>query len=128
MQGVRNSHLGSASWITNHHGDAVQHIQYLPYGEPYVDKRTSGYSERFRFTGKERDEETGYGYFGARYMDHDLMTMWLSVDPMADKYPNISPYAYCAWNPVKLVDPDGRDFDPTMENMLAKLKNIVIIE
>ena len=61
------------------------------------------------FTGKERDEETGYGYFGARYMDHELMTMWLSVDPMADKYPNISPYAYCAWNPVKLVDPDGRE-------------------
>ena len=55
------------------------------------------------FTGKERDEETGYGYFGARYMDHELMTMWLSVDPMADKYPSISPYAYCAWNPVKLV-------------------------
>ena len=39
----------------------------------------------FTFTGKERDEETGYGYFGARYMDHELMTMWLSVDPMADK-------------------------------------------
>ena len=35
--------------------------------------------------------------------------MWLSVDPMADKYPGVSPYAYCAWNPVKLVDPDGRD-------------------
>lgn len=61
------------------------------------------------FTGKERDEETGYGYFGARYMDHELMTMWLSVDPMADKYPSISPYAYCNWNPVKLVDPDGRE-------------------
>ncbi len=63
------------------------------------------------FTGKERDEETGYGYFGARYMDHELMTMWLSVDPMADKYPSISPYAYCAWNPVKLIDPDGREID-----------------
>ena len=64
----------------------------------------------FVFTGKEKDEETGYGYFGARYMDHELMTMWLSVDPLADKYPNISPYAYCAWNPVKLVDPDGNDW------------------
>ena len=31
------------------------------------------------------------------------------MDPMADKYPSLSPYAYCAWNPVKLVDPDGRD-------------------
>ena len=65
----------------------------------------------FVFTGKERDEETGYGYFGARYMDHELTTTWLSVDPMADKYPSISPYAYCAWNPVKLVDPDGRIID-----------------
>ena len=61
------------------------------------------------FTGKERDEETGFGYFGARYMDHELMTMWLSVDPLADKYPNISPYAYCAWNPIKFVDPDGEE-------------------
>ena len=61
------------------------------------------------FTGKEKDEETGYGYFGARYMDHELTSMWLSVDPMSDKYPSISPYAYCAWNPVKLIDPDGLD-------------------
>jgi hypothetical protein len=42
-------------------------------------------------------------------MDHELMTMWLSVDPMSDKYPSISPYIYCAWNPVKLVDPDGNE-------------------
>ena len=100
-------HLGSASWITDASGAAVQHLQYLPFGERFVDQRTSGYCERFTFTGKERDKETGFGYFGARYMDHELMTMWLSVDPMADKYPSISPYAYCAWNPVKLVDPDG---------------------
>ena len=60
-------------------------------------------------TGKEKDPETGYSYFGARYLEHDLMTGWLSVDPMADKYPSISPYAYCAWNPVKLVDPEGEE-------------------
>ncbi len=73
---------------------------------------TQSISEKFTrcsSTGKERDEETGYGYFGARYLDHGLMTMWLSVDPMADKSPSISPYAYCAWNPVKLVDPDGME-------------------
>jgi RHS repeat-associated protein len=62
---------------------------------------------RFHFTGKELDAETGYSYFGARYLDHTLTTTWMSVDPMADKYPSISPYAYCAWNPVKLVDPEG---------------------
>jgi len=61
----------------------------------------------FTSTGKEKDPETGYSYFGARYLDHELMTAWLSVDPMADKYPSISPYAYCAWNPLKLVDPNG---------------------
>ena len=75
----------------------------------------SEYVASSAFTGKERDEETGYGYFGARYMDHELMTMWLSVDPMADKYPNLSPYAYCAWNPVKLVDPDGREINPVYD-------------
>ena len=61
------------------------------------------------FTGKELDEETGYGYFGARYMDYELMTGWLSVDPMSDKYPSLSPYNYCAWNSIKLVDPDGEE-------------------
>ena len=60
-------------------------------------------------TGKERDSETGLSYFGARYYDSDILTSWLSVDPMADKYPNMSPYAYCGWNPVRLVDPDGRE-------------------
>ena len=53
--------------------------------------------------------ETGFSYFGARYYDSDLMTSWLSVDPMADKYPGLSPCNYCAWNPVKLVDPDGEE-------------------
>ena len=62
------------------------------------------------FTGKERDSETGFSYFGARYYDSDLMTGWLSVDPLADKYPSLSPYAYCGWNPIKLVDPADYGF------------------
>ena len=36
-------------------------------------------------------------------------SIWLSVDPLADKYPGISPYAYCNWNPINYVEPDGRD-------------------
>ena len=70
------------------------------------------------FTGKERDSETGFSYFGARYYDSDLMTGWLSVDPMADKYPSLSPYAYCGWNPIRLVDPDGEAFrDPPISRI-----------
>jgi RHS repeat-associated protein len=61
----------------------------------------------FVFTGKERDEETGYGYFGARYMDHSLLTSFISVDRYASKYPFISPYVYCTWNPIRLIDPTG---------------------
>ena len=59
------------------------------------------------FTGKERDRETGFSYFGARYYDNDLGGLFLSVDPMADKYASISPYAYCAWNsknPSSIID------------------------
>ena len=61
------------------------------------------------FNGKEKDYESGFHYYGARYYWCEVLTGWLSVDPMADKYPNISPYAYCAWNPIKLVDPDGNE-------------------
>ena len=61
---------------------------------------------------EERDHETGFSYFGTRYYDHDLSALWLSVDPMADKHPGISPYAYCAWNPVRLEDPDGKEINP----------------
>ena len=60
-------------------------------------------------TGKERDSETGFSYFGARYYDSDILTGWLSVDPLADKYPSLSPYAYCGWNPINTTDPNGTD-------------------
>ena len=80
-----------------------------PFGEPFVNLHTAGYLERFTFTGKEKDEETGFSYFGARYYDSDLSGLFLSVDPMADKYPSLSPYAHCAWNPLKLIDPDGEE-------------------
>ena len=73
------------------------------------------------FTGKEKDPETGYCYFGARYYDSDLSGLFLSVDPMSDKYPSLSPYAYCAWNPVKLVDPDGKEVYVVFNRKLHKL-------
>ena len=44
----------------------------------------------------------------------------MSVDPLADKYPGISPYAYCAWNPIKYVDPDGRKIVVQGRNIIEK--------
>ena len=61
------------------------------------------------FNGKEKDWESGFLYYGARYYWSEILTGWLGVDPMMDKYPSLSPYAYCAWNPVRLVDPDGME-------------------
>ena len=64
----------------------------------------------YTFSAKERDSETGLSYFGSRYYSSDL-SIWLSVDPMSDKYASLSPYTYCANNPVKLVDPNGEDYE-----------------
>ena len=62
----------------------------------------------YTFSAKEKDVETGLSYFGSRYYSSDL-SIWLSVDPMSAKYPSLSPYTYCADNPVKLVDPNGEE-------------------
>ena len=107
-----SDHLGSASWITNKTGTPVQHLQYMPYGEPLVNERTGSYEERFTFTGKERDSETGFSYFGARYYDSDLMTGWLSVDYKAD-------------NLVKLVDTDGEKLRYTTGTSLGFKKKFI---
>ena len=107
-------HLGSSSWITDSAGAAVQHLHYLPWGEDFVDQRTGSFSSMYTFSAKEKDAETGYSYFGSRYYSSDL-SIWLSVDPMADKYPSLSPYTYCADNPVKLVDPNGDEVDDNFD-------------
>ena len=77
----------------------------------------------YTFSAKEKDPETGLSYFGSRYYSSDL-SIWLSVDPMAGEYPPLSPYVYCADNPVKLVDPDGEylevaDNDDTHNDLLS---------
>ena len=66
------------------------------------------FADNYTFSAKEKDSETGLSYFGSRYYSSDL-SIWLSVDPMSDKYPSLSPYTYCANNPVKLVDPNGEE-------------------
>lgn len=75
---------------------------------------------KYSFNAKELDEETGMYYFEARYYRAPTFT---SRDPLFEKYPSISPYAYCANNPVKYVDPDGRDWYET-ENSETKQKEI----
>ncbi|MBQ0157183.1 MAG: RHS repeat-associated core domain-containing protein, partial [Bacteroidales bacterium] len=102
---------------TDADGNIAQHIEYIPYGEVFVEERNSKFSTNYLFNAKELDNETGLYYYGARYLD-PTGAMWLSVDPMWEKYAGMSPYNYCAGNPVKMVDPDGRDIVFFEENGL----------
>jgi len=84
-----SDHLGSSSVITYQAGNIVQHIEYIPFGEVFIEERASASSWRtpYLFNAKELDEETGLYYYGARYYDSRL-GVWISVDPLAEKYPN----------------------------------------
>ena len=85
----------------------------------------------YTFSAKEKDVETGLSYFGSRHYSSDL-SVWLSVDPMSDKYPSLSPYVYCANNPVKVVDPDGEEnmyaFHYAQRYLLNKVGSVKDIE
>ena len=85
----------------------------------------------YTFSAKEKDSETGLSYFGSRYYSSDL-SVWLSVDPMSDKYPSLSPYTYCVDNPVKVVDPNGEEnmyaFHYAQRYLLNKVGSVKDIE
>lgn len=95
-------HLGSTSYVTDADGNIAQHIEYIPYGEVFVEERNSQFSTNFLFNAKELDIETGFYYYGARYLD-PTGAMWLSVDPLFEKYAGMSPYNYCMGNPVMYI-------------------------
>ena len=101
-------HLGSSSFITNLEGEVVQHIEYVPFGEVFIEERNNVWNTPYLFNAKEFDEETGMYYYGARYYEPRI-SLWLSVDQLQEKRPNISTYCYTANNPIKFVDPDGND-------------------
>jgi RHS repeat-associated protein len=100
--------MGTSTFLTDANGVAYQFFLNLPFGETMAEQRPSTYfATNYKFNGKELDEETGLYYYGARYYDPRI-SIWLSTDPLAEKFPNASPYNYCMQNPINLIDPDGR--------------------
>ena len=79
-----------------------QHFAYS------ISSSFSFFADIHTFSAKEKDTETGLSYFGSRYYSSDL-SIWLSVDPMSDKYPHQSNYVYCSNNPIRITDPNGKD-------------------
>ncbi|MFB9057042.1 RHS repeat-associated core domain-containing protein [Mariniflexile ostreae] len=83
-------------------------MEYIAFGEILFEEHSSSFSSPYLFNGKELDRETNLSYYGARYLDMKT-SLWLSVGPLAEKYPGVSPYVYTFNNPINFIDPDGRD-------------------
>jgi RHS repeat-associated protein len=114
-------HLGSIRSVVNSSGTPVSAQDYYAYGG-ILNQSVSG-DDRYKFTGKQRDDETNYDYFGARYYNSDV-GIWHSLDPMRDSHPGESPYVYCNNNPLSVVDADGREghmeaLDPSHPDRLS---------
>jgi RHS repeat-associated protein len=124
-------HLGTATFLTDGNGLPYEFFLNLPFGETMAEQhsQTADYDNRWKFTGHELDRETGLYYAGARYFDPKI-SIWLSVDPLAEKYPNWNPYNYVMQNPINLIDPTGmcpEEGDPQKKqnvNVVVLPKNI----
>src|SRR5690606_21130291 len=107
-------HLGSSTYLTDNFGRPSHYYETLPFGEMMVEHNQSanvpsgvGYDNKWKFNGKELDDATQMYYYGARYYDPRI-SIFVSVDPLAEKYPNYGGYIYTLNNPIMFVDPDGR--------------------
>jgi len=99
--------LGSNKIVTNEDGDIISKSVQYPFGEDYSEKGSKeGLDNNYKFTGQEEDEDLYY--YGARYYD-PLIKRFISVDPVFSS--SVSPYAYVGNNPLKYVDPSGREED-----------------
>ncbi|MCR5239144.1 MAG: RHS repeat-associated core domain-containing protein [Prevotella sp.] len=101
-------HLGSNRVVVTPAGTAMQVNHYYPFGGLFGES-TGGTSQRFKYNGKEFDRTHGVDWYdyGARHMTPDA-GRFTTIDPMAEKYYNISPYAYCTDNPINAIDTEGK--------------------
>ncbi len=102
------NHLGSASLELDDKAQVISYEEYYPYGcSAFQAVRSQTETpKRYRYTGKERDEESGFSYHGARYYA-PWLGRWTSCDP-AGLVDGPNRYEYVTGNPVKRVDPNGK--------------------
>ena len=123
-------HLGSSSFITNLDGEVVQHIEYVPFGEVFIEERNNVWNTLYLFNAKEFDEETGMYYYGARYYDPRL-SLWMSTDPMQEKYSHINTYCYAFNNPLNFVDLHGMEgvkYESDNGDKIIECNVVVLVE
>ena len=92
-------------------GDVVQTMDYYPFGAEFCDNSSKSYVQNHKYNGKEFDHMHGlntYDYGARQY--NPVTARWDRMDPHSENYYPHSPFAYCANNPVRLIDPDGMDW------------------
>ena len=121
-------HLGSVRAIVDKSGNVVERDSYYPYGERWNDGSVEQADNRYRYNGKESQSDFGLPYldYGARLYD-PATGRWLTQDPLSEKYYGISPYAFCAGNPMKYVDADGMRIFPKGQEELDMIRNTLPI-
>ena len=104
-------HLGNNRVVTKEDGTVEQIVHYYPFGGIFNDDGLNTGLQQYKYNGKELDRVAGlntYDYGARQYFS--ALPVWDRVDPKCEKYYNISPYAYCANNPVNRIDVDGKDW------------------
>ena len=103
-------HQGNNRVVINQSGTVEETNHYYPFGGVFG---TTGNTQPYKYNGKELDTKQGLNWYdyGARHYDAAL-GRFTTNDPLAEKYYSMSPYTYCADNPVKFIDPNGMEYAP----------------
>lgn len=101
-------HQGNNRIVVDQNGTVEEVNHYYPFGGVFANSTSV---QPYKYNGKELDRSNGLDWYdyGARHYDAAI-GRWHAVDPMAEKYYGITPYAYCDNNPIKNIDLDGRDW------------------
>ena len=124
-------HLGSVRQVIEaegtDQGTIVQKMNYYPSGLQFCNNVTDSDVQTRRYNGKELDRMHGlntYDYGARQY--NPVTARWDRMDPLCEKYYGVSPYAYCAGNPMNFIDPDGKKvyvFATTLPSSYDIIKN-----
>lgn len=103
-------HLGNNREVVNSSSNVRQLTNYYPFGAPYADPAAviGSTIQPYKYNGKELDTMHGlntYDYGARQY--YSIIGRWDRMDPLCEKYYDVSPYAYCMNNPVKYIDKEG---------------------
>ncbi len=102
-------HLSSGSIDTDQTGKVVELLDYFAFGETRLEEKTAGYENDYKYTGKEKDEDTGLYYYEARYYN-SAIGRFISIDPWGGDVQNpqsFNKYSYVMNNPINAVDRNG---------------------